>query len=230
MSIKRVLCVSDLHGCFTQIRNLLEKVVEYNPVSDRLIVLGDMIDRGNETMETVLYLSELRRKNHSVTLLMGNHEYAALQSLKPGNGKIEDMRIPLAWITSFGGELTIRSFGGLEKARTILIPFIESLPYYCETPDFVFAHGGIPKGTKNVKTEVPVSVLLNYRAMDYEGPHKTVICGHTVVDSVRFFGKHVVAIDTGCVFTGKLSAYDCLNKQVYWIEDKVSSPYYVGQN
>ena len=64
--------------------------------------------------------------------------------------------------------------------------------------------------------------------MEYTGP-KTVICGHTVQDKVRFYGKHVVAIDSGAVFTGKMSCYDCVNKVVYWVEDKVPSPFFVGK-
>lgn len=230
MSITRLVCLSDPHACFDLLRNLLEKVFRFNPATDYLLVLGDVLDRGPDALECVLYLSDLRSKYPDrVKLLMGNHEYTAWNSLTPGTGTIEDMRTPLNWITSYGGEQTIKSFGSVDNAKEILLPYIESLDYFYETPDFIFVHGGIPRGTKNIKEEVPVLELLNNRAMDYDGPHKTVICGHTVVDRVKLVGKHVIAIDTGAVFYGKLSAYDCLNRQVYWIEDRVPSPYYVGR-
>jgi len=225
----RCICISDLHGCYSMMINLLEKIVKLNLEKDLLAVCGDVIDRGPETMECILYLTALRNKfPDRVKLLMGNHEFTALQSLTRGNGNREDMRIPLTWITSLGGEQTVKSFGGVENAKEILIPYCQSLDYFLETRDFIFCHGGIKRGVTDIKSEMTVNELLNLRTMEYEGP-KTVICGHTVQDKVRFHGKHVVAIDTGGVFVGKLSAYDCLNKVVYWVESTVSSPYFVGQ-
>lgn len=78
--------ISDIHGCYTAFMKLLEKVGFSN--EDRLIIAGDIIDRGPENFEMLMWLEN---KPSNVEILMGNHEYdftyasvpAALESIDP---------------------------------------------------------------------------------------------------------------------------------------------------
>ena len=62
--------MSDLHGCFTAFQEMLEKI-GFNK-NDRLIIAGDMIDRGPENLEMLKWME---KKPENVEILMGNHEY-----------------------------------------------------------------------------------------------------------------------------------------------------------
>ena len=44
--------ISDIHGAFNEFKQMLEKI-EYNPDSDTMIVAGDVIDRGNDSIDKV---------------------------------------------------------------------------------------------------------------------------------------------------------------------------------
>lgn len=62
--------MSDIHGCFTAFQEMLKKInFNYN---DRLIIAGDMIDRGPENLEMLKWME---KKPENVEILMGNHEY-----------------------------------------------------------------------------------------------------------------------------------------------------------
>ena len=61
--------VSDIHGCYEEFMELLEKISFSE--NDELFVLGDVLDRGPEPIKTMQEI--MGRKN--VTFLLGNHEY-----------------------------------------------------------------------------------------------------------------------------------------------------------
>ncbi len=55
----RTVVVGDVHGCYEQLKALiseLEKDGNYTPDADRLIFLGDYIDRGPDSRKCVGYL------------------------------------------------------------------------------------------------------------------------------------------------------------------------------
>ena len=62
--------MSDIHGCFTAFQKMLEKIGFSK--SDRLIIAGDIIDRGPENLEMLKWME---KKPENVEILMGNHEY-----------------------------------------------------------------------------------------------------------------------------------------------------------
>ena len=172
----------------------------------------------------VLYLDDLKKRYpENIVLLLGNHEWKAYSSLKETitSCTVEDMGLPLSWLLLDGGTETIEDFGGLQPMRQILLPFIEKLEVYHEAENHIFVHGGVPKGTVDIR-DVPIRDLLWNRQTDYDGD-KTIVVGHTVVPHVCKRGK-VICCDTGACFTGKLSAFDIVNRMVYWIEDEIPQP------
>jgi serine/threonine protein phosphatase 1 len=70
--------IGDIHGCFETL-NLLLETINYNIDSDKLILLGDYIDRGIDSIGVLDKIIELQ-KSGDVIALMGNHEYDALQN------------------------------------------------------------------------------------------------------------------------------------------------------
>ncbi|QCI25901.1 symmetrical bis(5'-nucleosyl)-tetraphosphatase [Buchnera aphidicola] len=62
--------ISDIHGHFKQLDLLLKKV-SFNPIYDTLLVAGDLIGRGPNSLEVLLYLQSLKEK---VIVVLGNHD------------------------------------------------------------------------------------------------------------------------------------------------------------
>ncbi len=66
--------VGDIQGCFQALQQLLAKI-DFQPTSDTLWCVGDLVGRGPEPAQVLRYLSGLG--NHAVCVL-GNHDLHAL--------------------------------------------------------------------------------------------------------------------------------------------------------
>ena len=214
----RHLCVSDIHGCYHLLRELVEKLIRFDPETDRMTFLGDYIDLSPHSMKVVLYLQALKEKYpDNIVLLLGNHEDMAYEFLKQSRHDcFTSNAYTKLWLQN-GGQATLNSFGSVKIAQRLLIPFIESLQPYLETNTHIFAHGGVPKDAKKL-SDLPVYDLIWDRNHEYEGP-KTLIVGHSPHPRVKKLGN-IVCIDTGAYWYGKLSAYDVLNDVVYEVNKK----------
>ncbi len=217
---KRNLCLSDIHGCFDLLKELIENVIRFDPAKDRLIFLGDYIDLSVNSMKVVLCLQELKeRYPNNIILLLGNHEEMAYRFLiQPERDLAAKKEYGEGWF-KYGGRETLKSFGGERLAKKILVPFIGSLMPYYETKSHIFMHGGVPAGVKSLRS-VSVHDLIWNRGFDYQGP-KTLIVGHRPHRDVKKV-RNMVCVDTGAYWYGKLSAYDTLNDMVYEV---VKRPY-----
>lgn len=70
-----VTIVGDLHGQFFDLLNLLSDNVGGSPPQVNYVFLGDFVDRGHNSVETLSLLLCLKVKYPAhVTLLRGNHE------------------------------------------------------------------------------------------------------------------------------------------------------------
>ena len=209
---KRIIGIGDTHGCIDLLKELVVDQIQFNPQHDLLVVLGDYIDRGKDSMKVCLFLMELKETYpDNIVLLTGNHEDICHAYLtQKENDSFYSRFYGNLWMEN-GGQSTIKSFGGLKPARKILIPFIESLDVYLETDSHIFVHGGIPRG-KDLKTATKQELLWN-RSLSYEG-RKTLIIGHTPQAEVTKIGN-VICIDTGGYSTGVLSGFDVLNNRIY---------------
>ena len=66
----RSLIVGDIHGCLDEFRELLQ-LAQYRPETDRLILLGDLIDKGPYSVDVVKYV---RKDIIGAEVIFGNHE------------------------------------------------------------------------------------------------------------------------------------------------------------
>lgn len=62
--------VGDLQGCLQPLKCLLERV-HFDPAVDRLWLVGDLVNRGPESLETLRYLYSIR---HALVCVLGNHD------------------------------------------------------------------------------------------------------------------------------------------------------------
>ena len=66
---RRVAVISDIHGALDYLTGLLERVAP--TAEDALIFLGDMVEKGPESLATLRYIMALRER-YTVFALMGN--------------------------------------------------------------------------------------------------------------------------------------------------------------
>jgi len=83
-----VWAVGDIQGCYGAFRALLEKI-SFDPDRDRLWLAGDLVNRGEGSLETLEYLYSIRR---SVEIVLGNHDIiliAVYYGIKKSNPTID---------------------------------------------------------------------------------------------------------------------------------------------
>ncbi|MBM88537.1 MAG: diadenosine tetraphosphatase [Gammaproteobacteria bacterium] len=62
--------VGDIQGCYRPLQNLLKKV-KFVPSRDKLWCVGDLVNRGPRSLETLRFLREI---DESVKIVLGNHD------------------------------------------------------------------------------------------------------------------------------------------------------------
>lgn len=70
----RDIIVGDVHGCFTLLREALDRIAFDNRAGDRLIHVGDLVDRGPESESVLEWLAQ-----PLVHAVRGNHEDMAIR-------------------------------------------------------------------------------------------------------------------------------------------------------
>ena len=198
--MSRTIVMGDLHGCYDEALELLDKVQA--TASDRIIFVGDLVDRGPKRRECV----ELAMRHECV---LGNHEEKHLQQRHRADERLSPDHL---------------------ETRRVLEPehyeYMAKLPHYLRLPEYgaVVVHAGVlpgrtmeeqdayhllhaqciqPPGTKSYwPSKAPAG--WRFWAHHWKGPER-VIFGHTVFTQ-PLVTEHAVGIDTGCVYGHTLTA------------------------
>lgn len=202
----KTIVIGDIHGCYSELKKMmsdLRRSGEYNKDTDRLIFLGDYIDRGENSRLVINYIKRLQRENKNVIALMGNHEDMLL-NYHEFNDK--------NW-TFNGSKETIESYKDYPQEFKRDIKWMENLPLYYEDEYFIYVHAGVD--VNKTMEEQDRNTLLWIREPFIYGEkayNKKVIFGHTPTLSLNGVDKPAytitdnVAMDTGCVYGGALTA------------------------
>lgn len=62
--------VGDIQGCYKALKKLLKKI-GFSPSSDKLWCVGDLVNRGPKSLDTLLYLQDI---DASTEIVLGNHD------------------------------------------------------------------------------------------------------------------------------------------------------------
>lgn len=223
----RLLAVGDIHGCADTLESLLNQIMLMH--DDKVVFLGDYVDRGDKVFQTVERLIALREEygDDVCTFLMGNHEEMFIRYLK-GQGRMEDDRI----FRYNGGTSTINGYlEGLGIEDTIDNPFCwDSLPqnhkdFYDnlkvihEDGDYVFVHAGVrPNVALGDQLAHDVIWIRNEFLFHDEPvmPGRTIVHGHTPMEETeidQYNAKYPDKwnTDSACVFGYVLTCRDLTN-------------------
>lgn len=188
-----IYIVGDVHGS----RDILERLLaELKLDEDDLVVfVGDLVRKGPDSPGVI----DLVRGDPRLVSVRGNNEQKIVRGdkdpdwLRDGDRKYFDS-LPVA--ISFDDVLVVH--GGVDPQRSLADHTVEEL-LTMRSP-----HGDGYNGP--------------FWYEDYDGPHR-VFFGHTVHDH-PINHEHAVALDTGCVYGGTLTAYDYRNSVFLTIDAK----------
>ena len=155
----KLYAVGDIHGCYRELNRLLEIIhKDIGKDKAKVVFIGDYIDRGPNSFEVVETLNKLRLnppENIEYVFLRGNHEVMMMDAgIFSNRSNIDTLHNIQLWIQN-GGMQTERDYQkiadfegiSLQEAYNKHKEFYQSLEYYRQHEDIVFAHAGInPKG------------------------------------------------------------------------------------
>jgi serine/threonine protein phosphatase 1 len=183
--------------------------------SDQLILLGDYIDRGDQSKEVIDFIIDLKNSGFNITPLAGNHEVMLLDSLY--NPEI----LPL-WLMN-SGMSTLDSFGTqtIKEIDNHYLEFFSSLEFYRIIDNIVFVHAGFDDFAIDPfadKHSMVWECKTSYKNPALSG--KTIIHGHrpkTLQNVKRLIREKskVLPIDTGCVYEKELGYANLSALEVY---------------
>lgn len=216
----RSYVIGDIHGCADELASLLESI-PLEP-SDRLVFLGDYIDRGPDSYGVISYLIEWQRKGEpELIFLKGNHEDMFLSYIGLA-GSYGNMFL------FNGGGATLASYG--ISSQTVppqeilpLIPrdhlfFLQELKPFLLMKPYLCVHAGIhPLKPLSQQSEEEMfwirdEFILNPHPLPY-----TVLFGHTPQREVLFHLPYKIGLDTGLVYGNMLSCLEVHEKSLYQI-------------
>lgn len=218
---RRAIVVSDIHGNGHLLKQLL-KECQYQPNIDHLILLGDYIEKGKDSLGTLHQIMELSTYRN-VEVLMGNCDAIPIQLLygiEPSEMYDYLFQVPWSGHTllqemadKMGLELRTgedhqSKFQALIQTFSEEFAFLDGLPHVLESEQFLFAHAGLESEHTPYASDV-YTIMKNDRFANQDHTFvKTLICGHTPVinyatqlpsacprlDSY----KNIYSIDGGC--------------------------------
>jgi diadenosine tetraphosphatase ApaH/serine/threonine PP2A family protein phosphatase len=215
----RIYVIGDVHGCARELETLLAAL----PLGqgDVVAFIGDYIDRGPESRAVVDMLLVLRARSDIETVfLKGNHEDMCLAYLGRGGLWGE------AWRMN-GGVTTLRSYGvspqlgGAEAAAQFPpahLDFFSSLALQHLSGDYLLVHAGI-RPTRALEAQDPEDLLWireEFISSRHDLPY-TVVFGHTPQRRVLVDLPYKVGIDTGCVYGGRLTAFELCERVLFQV-------------
>ncbi|MEB3883845.1 metallophosphoesterase family protein [Lyngbya sp. CCY1209] len=230
----RILAIGDIHGCSNAFDTLIKMV---NPgEGDRIITLGDYVDRGPDSKGVIDRLIELH-KGGQLVALRGNHEIMMLEARSHPNALN-------GWKMSGGHETLLSYNSSSKKPRLEDVPaehweFLEQTCVDCwEEETHFFVHA-------NADPDRPLSEQSDHDrfwAKFYNArPHhsgKVMVCGHTSQKSGQPLNYgYAVCIDTRVysnkgwltcldVTTGRMwQANQKGEKRTAWIDEFEIEPY-----
>jgi len=206
-----MIIVGDVHGCLKTLKALLAKAP-----ADDVCFVGDLIDRGPKSVETVQYVMD----NGWATCL-GNHEHMFLHWLGI-EGRFGD-RVPPVDRYDYRQKDIWQQNGGdpTWEFTQAQIDWIAAMPLYLEYPDLKTAKGRhlfvshaaiMPSPPKYLPYSHDASLanaispnkpmadrIFWYRGRPEKDPTRFYVFGHTPEVRPSVFERYAM-IDTGCVY------------------------------
>lgn len=203
--MKRTLVVGDVHGCFDELRRLLDKA----KVTDgsEVVLVGDLVNKGPESLAVIRFA-----RINGMAAVMGNHDDYLLRCIAARSRGRDSKDF------SDAVKKLAKRIDDEDAAWLAQLPLFVRLPQHRA----VVVHAGVVPGV--ALEEQTRDVLLTIRsirpdgtaskriedgepwAASYRGPSQ-IYFGHDAVRGLQRW-SHATGLDTACVYGGRLTAVD----------------------
>ncbi len=219
--IERVYAIGDVHGRLDLFTKLIGRIGRDHEVRSsgaaKIILLGDIIDRGADGAAMVHGCMKLTAASDRFVVLKGNHEEMMVQAL---DGDLKTYR---AWL-EFGGRETLISWGvdlaavtadatksdlrrAARRVGPTVLTWLDQLPLYSQHDSFVFVHAGIRPAIPLGQQDPGDILWITDDFLESELDHGvTVVHGHSITDDGPDVRANRIGIDTGAFRTDRLTA------------------------
>jgi bis(5'-nucleosyl)-tetraphosphatase (symmetrical) len=256
--------VGDLQGCFASLQSLLDQV-GFRAGLDRLWLVGDLVNRGPQSLAILRYVRDL---GENAVCVLGNHDlhllgvWAGVRRLHPGDTLYEVLAAPdadalLHWLRTrpvlhatdeaLMVHAGIWPFWDRDTARARAAELESALRAEDFRQTLTGIYGSLPnrwddqlQGMDRLRVITNIFTRMRYcfpdGTMDFQhkcSPDKApaplqpwfcvpgrvlagslIVCGHWSALGLHA-GSDVVALDTGCLWGGSLSALRLEDRQIF---------------
>jgi serine/threonine protein phosphatase 1 len=221
LKYEEAFVVSDIHGEYTK---LIELLKHWNKESMKLIILGDLIDRGKSSLQVVQYVMDLKRQyKNQVIVLKGNHEDMLINFLREPTYEYGEVFFrnggnTTAWEFAEDEFIMFKSYqerAKLIEQREKEVQFLRNLQHYYEFGNVLFVHAGIDPFISNWKDTEGYKFLWFRGVWNHKNETgKVIVFGHTPTQHLHKSkindiwvsqDRTYINIDGGAVFGGQLN-------------------------
>jgi bis(5'-nucleosyl)-tetraphosphatase (symmetrical) len=231
--------IGDVQGCYPELQRLLEKL-RFDTARDELWFCGDLVNRGGQSLETLRLIHSLRE---SSVVTLGNHDLSllAIAQRKPDaqarvNPELREVLFAhdapvlfewmrsqkllhhdekLNWTMIHAGLAPVWTLRQAQRAAQEVereLSTINTLTRmrYCDV------NGRIDFDAKGVPGTQKPGLYPWFEVPGMRRRDTRIVCGHwSALERFAGFGVH--AIDTGCVWGGKLTALRLDAEEIQYI-------------
>lgn len=217
--------ISDIHGEYALLMCLLDRIKFSD--CDKLFVLGDMIDKGDESIRVVKTLYSMS----NVVCILGNHEY---DFLKYYRSKMMEA------VNGFDGVLcALQAYFPTDGSLLDwnLLDWLDVLPAYVSNGGIIGVHAGVPLDSdghilplERARTEMLVYDRTFKNPNTIIKDERTVLYGHTPTCYLNGTGKIIcyprengfsrIHLDTGVYLTGMLGCFCAETAECFYVKKR----------
>jgi len=193
----RRIVVGDIHGCYDELMELLEKVGIGD--DDRIISVGDLITKGPKNKEVLeLFMTDAR-----FSTVIGNHDLALRRKW---NG--EEIELKPA---------QKEAHKELKAEKDAYVSFFNRMPFMIDLGTHLVVHAGVRPNVELISQTTSDMTSIRTLGADPESDEgtpwyhvyhgeKIILFGHWPAPEPRR-GRNAIGLDTGCVYGYNLTAY-----------------------
>ncbi len=222
----RTIVVGDVHGCCDELKELLAKC-NYSPASDRVVLVGDLVNKGPLSVETVRFartagLHAVRGNHDDVALFArerrdrARREAGDLAQTEPKYAWTDGLdEGDLAYLRGLPFTLALEEADGSAPSLVVHAGVVPGLPLAQQSPEFMYTMRNLMKTDPSGPTWEPSASANEGVAWAKEWTPERCPAGEPRWSHVYFghdakrglqLEAHATGLDTGACYGGELTA------------------------